>query len=133
MCVKIEEDYRKIISGSVKETERIYIRPIQHTDTNAIFAYRSLECVAQYQYREPFTMQKSLDFVEQYSCVDVNTKGIWIGFVIILKSNNALIGDCVESANQIVQILKSNCVKNGQSREPPFPSDCPFEYSLNEV
>ena len=79
---------------SFRETERIYIRPIQHTDASAIFAYRSLECVAQYQYWEPFTMQKSLDFVEQNSCVDMNAQGVWIGFAIIMKSSNELIGDC---------------------------------------
>ena len=78
----------------MRETERIYRRPIQHTDANAIFAYRSLERVAQYQYWEPFTLQKSLEFVEQNSCVDINAKGVWIGLAIILKSSNEFIGDC---------------------------------------
>lgn len=76
------------------EAKRVYIRPIQYTDANTIFAYRSLECVAQYQYWEPFTMQKSLDFVEQNSCLDISAKGVWIGLAIILKSSNELIGDC---------------------------------------
>lgn len=76
------------------ETERIYIRPIQHTDANALFAYRSLECVAKYQYWEPFTVQNSLDFVQQNSYVDISAKGVWMGLAIILKSSNEFIGDC---------------------------------------
>ncbi|MEG1955984.1 MAG: hypothetical protein RR066_08045 [Mucinivorans sp.] len=32
--------------------------------------------------------------MEQNSCVDMSSKGVWIGPAIILKSSNELIGDC---------------------------------------
>ncbi|MFV0420489.1 MAG: GNAT family N-acetyltransferase [Dysgonomonas sp.] len=78
----------------VLESKRIYMRNFIASDVDAIFLYRSLEEVAQYQYWYPYTIEQILEFVNQNKDSDLNILNKWNGFAIINKENNTLIGDC---------------------------------------
>lgn len=71
---------------------RLLLRCITETDTDAIFAYRSLPEVARYQYWEPFTIEQTMDFVSKCSRTGLNKDGQWTGLAIEYKG--ILIGDC---------------------------------------
>ena len=76
------------------ENERILLRPVNKTDAESIFSYRSLPEVAKYQYWEPFTKEQALNFVTRHGDADPNKKDDWVALAIINKKNNELIGDC---------------------------------------
>lgn len=78
----------------IKESQRIYLRDIKPSDTDAIFSYRSLNDVAKYQYWKPYTREDALKFVEQCKDPDLNLRNEWIGLAVILKNTDRLIGDC---------------------------------------
>lgn len=75
-------------------SKRILLRNIKEADVDSIFAYRSLEDVARYQYWEPFTKVQTIDFVNKNMNSPLNKKGEWIGLAIINKDDDKLIGDC---------------------------------------
>jgi len=84
-------------------SERILLRNIWETDIEAIFSYRSLPEVARYQYWEPFTLERTVDFVNQ--CIETYHDSVnqWIGLVI--EHNNKVIGDCAFNiSNDILEI-----------------------------
>lgn len=80
-------------------SDRISIRPIYQTDTDSIYAYRSLEEVARYQYWAPFSKEQTTKFVNQNKKENLNTRGKWIGLAIIYRDNGLLIGDCAIRIN----------------------------------
>lgn len=73
-------------------SERIKLRAISETDTEAIYNYRSLPEVAKYQYWEPFTMQQTKDFVSRCCNPDLDEEDQWIGLAIVYQGK--VIGDC---------------------------------------
>jgi RimJ/RimL family protein N-acetyltransferase len=75
-------------------SDRIILRSISETDTNAIFSYRSLPEIARFQYWEPFTKEQTAEFVLQNCNSGLNERDKWIGLAIINKNSNKLIGDC---------------------------------------
>ncbi len=75
-------------------SDRILLRSFQETDTDAIFAYRSLEDIAKYQYWKPYNREDTLNFIKNNLNSDLNSKGKWVGLAIIYKSDQRLIGDC---------------------------------------
>lgn len=89
-------------------SQRILLRVIQKQDTDSIFAYRSLDSVARYQYWEPFTKEKTIDFVNKCSNTDINTKGEWIGLAIIDREYDTLAGDCSLKINDTVAEIGCN-------------------------
>lgn len=73
-------------------SERIKLRAILETDTEAIYNYRSLPEVAKYQYWEPFTMEQAHDFVSRCCNPDLDEEDQWIGLAIVYQGK--VIGDC---------------------------------------
>lgn len=73
-------------------SERIKLRAILKTDTEAIYNYRSLPEVAKYQYWEPFTMEQAHDFVSRCCNPDLDEEDQWIGLAIVYQGK--VIGDC---------------------------------------
>lgn len=78
----------------IAETERIYIRNFNAADIDAIYSYRSTDEIARFQYWEPYTKKQTADFIEINKDSDINIRGSWNGFAIILKNKDKLIGDC---------------------------------------
>lgn len=76
------------------ESNRIFIRDIRESDTDAIYSYRSLNEIARFHYWEPYTKEQTKTFVTQCKDPDLSIRGEWIGLAIIYKKNNELIGDC---------------------------------------
>jgi Acetyltransferases, including N-acetylases of ribosomal proteins len=76
------------------ESERIFLRPVLVDDIDAIYSYRSLEEVAKYQYWEPYTRDKAVEFVNQCINQDLQQREEWIGLMITSQKNNNIVGDC---------------------------------------
>ncbi len=81
-------------------SDRILLRSFQETDTDAIFAYRSLEDIAKYQYWEPYNHEDTLNFIKSNLNSDLSSKEKWVGLAIIRKSDQKLIGDCAIRINK---------------------------------
>lgn len=82
------------MSRIIFNSDRILIRDIQVSDTDAVFSYRSLESIARFQYWEPYTREQTLEFIDKCKNPDLSKRGEWIGLAVIYKKNNELIGDC---------------------------------------
>lgn len=76
----------------ILHSERIKLRAILETDTEAIYNYRSLPEVAKYQYWEPFTMEQTQDFVSRCCNPNLDEEDQWIGLAIMYQGE--VIGDC---------------------------------------
>ena len=87
------------IMEATLQSDRILIRDITESDTNAIFAYRSLDEIARFQYWEPYTREQTQEFINRCKNPDLSKRGEWLGFAIIYKKNNTLIGDCALKIN----------------------------------
>lgn len=81
-------------------SDRIFLRSFQETDADAIFAYRSLEDIAKYQYWEPYNYEDTLNFIKNNLNSDLSNKETWVGLAIIDKSYQKLIGDCAIRINK---------------------------------
>jgi len=75
-------------------SDRIAIRPIYKTDIDSIYAYRSLEEVARYQYWMPFSKEQTIKFADQNRGMDLDVKDKWIGLAVVYRKTGLLIGDC---------------------------------------
>ncbi|MDH6307332.1 RimJ/RimL family protein N-acetyltransferase [Dysgonomonas sp. PFB1-18] len=118
-------------------SEKILLRNIQETDIDAIYPYRSLPEIAKYQYWEPFTLERTTDFVNQ--CIEAyyNSVGQWIGLAIKYKGN--LIGDCAFNISD--GILEIGCNISPDYQGKGFAkgalnlliSDCYKRFHINEI
>jgi RimJ/RimL family protein N-acetyltransferase len=90
------------------ESGRISLRPFDIKDANAVFSYRSLEEVAEYQYWHPYTEEQSVRFIEQCSLSNLKTRNQWIGLAVIHKLNQELIGDCALKISEITAEIGCN-------------------------
>ena len=75
------------------ETKRLLIRPIQITDAEAVFGYRSDSITNKYQGWIPKTIDDVSNFIINRVSPTINEQGTWFQFVIILKESGELIGD----------------------------------------
>ena len=88
------------------ESERIFLRPVQDDDIDAIYSYHSLEEVAKYQYWETYTREKAIEFVNQYANQDLQQRDEWIGLMIVNKKDNNIIGDCaIKVTDHYVEVV----------------------------
>lgn len=87
-------------------SERIKLRAISETDTEAIYNYRSLPEVAKYQYWEPFTMQQTKDFVSRCCNPDLDEEHQWIGLAIVYQEK--VIGDCAFKISEKIAEIGCN-------------------------
>jgi RimJ/RimL family protein N-acetyltransferase len=62
-------------------------------DADSIFQYRSDDFVNQYQGWRPQTICDVHDFITNKVSSEINQRGTWFQFVIIIKDDNKLIGD----------------------------------------
>lgn len=87
-------------------SERIKLRAILETDTEAIYNYRSLPEVAKYQYWEPFTMEQAHDFVSRCCNPDLDEENQWIGLAIVYQGK--VIGDCAFNISENIAEVGCN-------------------------
>ncbi|MGB1121741.1 MAG: GNAT family N-acetyltransferase [Saprospiraceae bacterium] len=73
-------------------TQRTFIRPIQPSDSEPIFRYRSDAMTNKYQGFIPKTLQEVDDFIAT-NPTEINQKNTWFQLVIIEKITNQIIGD----------------------------------------
>ncbi|NDV68316.1 GNAT family N-acetyltransferase [Dysgonomonas sp. 25] len=81
-------------TNNTLSSDRVTLRSISETDVDAIFAYRSLESIARYQYWEPYTKDQAKEFVDRNKDAGLEKRGEWIGLAIIHRADKKLIGDC---------------------------------------
>lgn len=91
-------------------TNRLHIRPVNTTDSKAIFEYRSDSETNRYLSLIPENVDDVTDFIAKTSS-EINIPGTWFQFVIIEGDSNALIGDIgihfleTDSENRQVEIV----------------------------
>lgn len=73
-------------------TERLFLRPIQATDKEALFGYRSDALTNAYQSWIPKTMEEVEAFIQKNPTA-FNQSESWFQLVMIEKASNTLIGD----------------------------------------
>lgn len=74
-------------------TARLFIRPIQPMDAEAVFNYRSNKLVNRYQSFIPESLDEVDHFIAHKVCREINVPGTWIQLVVIKKEDGELIGD----------------------------------------
>lgn len=87
-------------------SERIKLRAILESDTEAIYNYRSLPEVAKYQYWEPFTIEQAHDFVSRCCNPDLDEENQWIGLAIVYQEK--VIGDCAFNISENIAEVGCN-------------------------
>lgn len=98
------------------DSEKILLRVIEYDDWEDILLYRSLPCVARYQYWEPYTKADALNFVNQCCNTDLDVKDQWIGLTIVQKENGCIIGDCALKIRIDTAEIGCNISPNYQKR-----------------
>ncbi|MFK7950670.1 MAG: GNAT family N-acetyltransferase [Saprospiraceae bacterium] len=73
-------------------TQRTFIRPVQPSDNEQIFRYRSDAITNKYQGFIPKTIEEVDSFIAKNPII-INQNNTWFQFVIIENSANTLIGD----------------------------------------
>lgn len=74
------------------EAKRLFVRPIEPGDKEAVFSYRSQREVNKYQGFIPDTLSDVERFIAN-TAKEINTPGTWFQLVLILKESGVLIGD----------------------------------------
>jgi len=74
-------------------SKRLVIRPIQKTDAESVYSYRSDSVTNKYQGWIPKTIDDVADFIENRVSSTINLYGTWFQFVILIKETGELIGD----------------------------------------
>jgi len=75
------------------QTERLIIKPLDKSDAQILFEYRSDPLVSRFQSWKPDKIKDAELFIEKYSTSDLLKLGEWRQQGIYLKENNELIGD----------------------------------------
>ncbi len=75
------------------QTDRLILRRICMDDAEAVFAYRSLPELAQWQPVERKTIEETRAFIEPLVNVEPNTPGTWLALAITLREDGRMIGD----------------------------------------
>ncbi|MBK7093964.1 MAG: GNAT family N-acetyltransferase [Saprospiraceae bacterium] len=74
-------------------TERLLIRPVEMTDADALFKYRSDRKSNKYQGWIPETLQDAKDFINTAISNKIDIPDTWFQLVIIIRSGSIMIGD----------------------------------------
>lgn len=74
-------------------TERLILRPMQKSDAEAVFSYRSDAETNKFQGWIPETPDDVIRFTEQRIVPAMNVQGTWFQFVVVRKDSLELIGD----------------------------------------
>lgn len=74
-------------------TDRLLLKGLQRSDTEALFHYRSDPQVYEYQDWKPKTMEEAENFIIRNSATKPNTPNTWYQLGLYLKKTNNLIGD----------------------------------------
>ena len=105
-------------------TQRLFMRPVQTTDVQALFDYRSDAETNQYQGWIPQTMDETVDFVKNRVSPIINQPDTWFQLVILEQSTNRVIGDVgihfMDEESQQVEIgctLRKDCHGKGYATE----------------
>ena len=120
----------------ILETKRLKIRPVEWTDSKALFEYRSDKEVNQFQGFVPSSEAEMLSFIQKVN-PEINQVGTWFQFVIILENQNEIIGDIgihflVEAQDQI----EFGITINKEYQQKGFATEaaaCVFHYLFNEL
>lgn len=75
------------------ETGRLILRPINLTDAESIFRYRSDGLTNRYQGWIPENIEDVRDFIKNRISSTINENGTWFQLVIICKAAGEIIGD----------------------------------------
>jgi RimJ/RimL family protein N-acetyltransferase len=63
-------------------------------ESEAMFAYRSLDDIRRYQNWEPSGVDEIRTFIKDQSPLEMDTPGTWFQLGIFLRASNTLAGDC---------------------------------------
>ncbi len=97
-------------------TKRFHVRPLQSSDSAAVFAYRSDPEVVRYQMWKPALERDVLRFIRELRGLAPGMPGIWFQFGIIEHSTGTLAGDC----GLHVPIDQPDSVELGLTLHPQF-------------
>jgi RimJ/RimL family protein N-acetyltransferase len=105
-------------------TERLLIRPMERSDADELFKYRCDTKTNKYQGWIPETPEDATDFITKKISPEIDIPDTWFQFVIILRSDNILIGDIgihfLKSGDNQVEIgytLDKNYHRKGYATE----------------
>lgn len=105
------------------ETKNLFLKPMESSDVDAVFAYRSDKLANKFQSWIPKTVSQVCDFIEALPN-EINLVDTWFQFVIIKKESNIVIGDVglhfIGEFNEQVEIgitLSKKEHKKGYARE----------------
>ena len=105
-------------------TERLFLRPIQKSDAESVFRYRSDALTNKYQGWIPKTIDDVVNFIEKRVSSTIDVSGTWFQLVIIKKEDNKVIGDVglhfFDPENKQVEIgstIDKNWQKHGYASE----------------
>jgi len=76
------------------ESKRLFLRIIDRGDESAIFAYRSIPAIYQYQLWKPSTIADVADLFINKCAKEPNIPNTWMQLAICTKDDLAIIGDC---------------------------------------
>jgi RimJ/RimL family protein N-acetyltransferase len=74
-------------------TGRLILSPLSAADSAALFQYRSLPEVSQYQGWEPQFLDDAVAFIDALASTEFDTPGTWFQFGVRLRESGELIGD----------------------------------------
>jgi RimJ/RimL family protein N-acetyltransferase len=78
------------------QTERLILRTFRDEDLNDFLAYRNDPKVAFYQsWTIPYSREQGIAFIDEMAKARPGEAGVWFQIAIELKTNGAMIGDCV--------------------------------------
>lgn len=75
------------------ETRRLLLRPVEPTDSEAVFNYRSDAEINKYQGWIPKSEEDVQNFINHRVCPQIDMAGTWFQLVIIQKDASSVIGD----------------------------------------
>lgn len=73
-------------------TERLFIRPVQLTDAEALFGFRSDPECAEFMSSIPLNVAEMRERIQK-TASEINQSGTWFQFVIFAKDERSVVGD----------------------------------------
>lgn len=119
------------------ESDRFILRTLCNTDVDDFLCYRSDENVARYQYWEPYTRERAVEYIDQYRDSKPGVPGEWFQLGIVDKGSSRLIGDCA----LLITIHDSRNAEVGCNVSPLYQKNkvacevlkCLFEYAFDNL
>lgn len=73
-------------------TERLFIRPVQLTDAEALFSFRSDPDCAEFMSSIPLNMDEMRERIQK-TANEINQPGTWFQYIIFEKDGSSVVGD----------------------------------------